>query len=57
MSILCILDFYVLFHEHCVLFGYGTMFVSGKPFLLSLLFVSKAGVYPSEVPFRCSTIG
>ncbi len=33
------------------------LFVSGKPFQLSLMFAGKAGAYPIEAPFRCSTIG
>jgi hypothetical protein len=31
--------------------------VSGKPFQPSLMLVSKVGTYPSEAPFRCSTLG
>ncbi len=30
--------------------------VLGKPFQISLMFASKAGAYPNEVPFRCSTL-
>jgi hypothetical protein len=33
------------------------VFVSGKPFQPSLMFQGKAGAYPSEAPFRCSTLG
>ncbi len=33
------------------------MFVPGKPFQLSLMFLSKARAYPSEVPFIFSTLG
>jgi len=33
------------------------MFVPGKPFQPSLMFASKAGAYPNEAPFRCSTLG
>jgi hypothetical protein len=33
------------------------MFVLGKPFQLSLIFACKAKAYPSEAPFRCSTLG
>ena len=33
------------------------MFVPSKPFQPSLIFVGKAGAYPSEQPFRCSTLG
>jgi hypothetical protein len=33
------------------------MFVPGKPFQPSVMFVSKTGSYPSEVPFKCSTLG
>ncbi len=33
------------------------VFVPGKPFLPSLMFVGKAGAYPSEASFRCSAIG
>jgi hypothetical protein len=29
----------------------------GKPLEPSLMFAGKAGAYPSEAPFRCSTIG
>jgi hypothetical protein len=32
------------------------VFVPGKPFQPRLMFVSKAGTYPSEAPFRCSTL-
>ncbi len=28
------------------------MFITGKPFQLSQMFVGKAGAYPSEAPFR-----
>jgi hypothetical protein len=28
----------------------------GRPFQLSLMFVGKAGAYPSEAPFWCSTL-
>jgi hypothetical protein len=31
--------------------------VPGKPFQHSLMFAGKAGVYPSEPPFRFSTLG
>jgi len=33
------------------------VFVPGKPFKPSLIFAGKAGAYPSEAPFRCSTLG
>ncbi len=33
------------------------MFVTGKPFQSSLMFVSKDGAYSSETPFRYSTVG
>ncbi len=33
------------------------VFVPGKPFQPSLLFAGNSGAYPSEAPFRCSTIG
>ncbi len=33
------------------------MFVNGKPFQPSLMFVGKAGAYPIEEPFRCCTLG
>ncbi len=33
------------------------MYVLGKLFQHSLLFVSKVGAYPSEAPFMCSTLG
>jgi hypothetical protein len=29
------------------------LFVRGKPFQTSLIFVGKAGAYPIETPFRC----
>ena len=32
------------------------MFIIGKPFQLSLIFVRKAGAYPSETPLSCSTL-
>jgi hypothetical protein len=31
------------------------VFVLGKPFQTSLMFVGKAGAYPSEAHFCCST--
>jgi hypothetical protein len=33
------------------------MSVPLKPFQASLMTVGKAGVYPFEEPFRCSTLG
>ncbi len=36
---------------------HNKVFVPGKPFQKSLMFVSKAGAYPSEAPFRFSTLG
>jgi hypothetical protein len=33
------------------------VFVPGKPFQTSLMFVGKARTYPTEEPFRCSTPG
>ncbi len=33
------------------------MFVSGKPFHLSLTFGGKARAYPIDEPYRCSTLG
>jgi len=36
---------------------WARVFVPGKPSQLSLIFVSKARAYPSEVTFRCSTLG
>jgi len=33
------------------------VFVLRKLLQLSLVFVGKAGAYPSETPFRCSTQG
>jgi len=33
------------------------VFVPGKPFQPSLMFVSKAGAYLNEAPLRCSTLG
>jgi hypothetical protein len=33
------------------------VFVHGKPFQPSQMSVCKAGTYPIEEPFRCSTIG
>ncbi len=35
----------------------GGVFVSGRSFQTSLMFVSKASARLSEVPFRCSTLG
>jgi len=32
------------------------VFVTGKLLQPSLMFAGKAGVYPSEAPFRCSTL-
>jgi hypothetical protein len=32
------------------------LFVLGKPFQPSLMFVDKSGAYPSEAPFRCCTL-
>ncbi len=31
--------------------------VPGNPFQSSLMFEGKAGAYPNETPFRCSTLG
>jgi hypothetical protein len=39
-----------------VIYG-AKMFVPGKPLQPLLGFVGKAGAYPSEEPFRCSTLG
>jgi hypothetical protein len=33
------------------------VFVLGKPFEVGLMFMGKAGAYPSKAPFRCSTLG
>jgi hypothetical protein len=33
------------------------VFVPGKPFQPSLIFVSGAKAYPREAPFRCSIVG
>ncbi len=33
------------------------VFIPGKLFQPSLMFAGKAGAYPSEAPFRCSTLG
>ncbi len=33
------------------------MFVPGRPFQARLIFVSKAGAFPSEALLRCSTLG
>jgi hypothetical protein len=33
------------------------MILLGKHFLASLIFVRKVRAYPSESPFRCSTLG
>ena len=39
-------------------FSYSVrVFVPGKIFQPSLMFVGKAGAYPVEEPFRCSTLG
>jgi len=32
------------------------VFVPGKPVQSSLMFESKAGAYPIEAPFMCSTL-
>ncbi len=32
------------------------VFVPGKTFQPSLMFTGKAGAYPSEAPFRCTTL-
>ncbi len=32
-------------------------FIQGKPYQPSLMFAGKAGDYPSELPFRCCTLG
>ncbi len=37
-------------------FVISLMLVPGKPFQPSLTFPSKAGHYPSEVPFKCSIL-
>jgi hypothetical protein len=34
----------------------GRFFVPWKPLQPILMFVSKAGAYPSEAPFRCFTL-
>ncbi len=36
---------------------YARALVPGKLFQPIVMFVGKAGAYPSEVPFRCSTLG
>jgi hypothetical protein len=33
------------------------VFVPGKPFKPSLMFVGKAGAFVSEAPIKCSTLG
>jgi hypothetical protein len=33
------------------------VFVACKPLQDNIVFVGKAGVYPSETPYRCSTLG
>jgi hypothetical protein len=38
-------------------FKQARVFVPGKPFKPSLMFVDKDGAYRSEAPFRCSTLG
>ncbi len=44
-----------------VIYGFSykasRVFVPGKPFQPSLMFADKARAYPSEAPFRCSTLG
>jgi hypothetical protein len=35
----------------------ATVYDPGKPFQFSLMFAGKARAYPSEAPFRCSTLG
>jgi hypothetical protein len=42
-----------------VIYGFplcAKVFVPDKPFQPSLMFVDKAGSYPSESPFRCSMV-
>ncbi len=42
-----------------VIYGFSLqarVFVSGKPFQLSLMLPGKEGAYPSEAPLRCSTL-
>jgi len=42
-----------------VIYGFpeeAKVFVPGKPFQPSLMFAGKAGAYPSEASFRCSTL-
>ncbi len=44
-------------HFTAVIYGFSLqarVFVPGKPFQLSLVFVGNAGAYLSETPFRCS---
>ncbi len=38
-------------------FNGARVFVPGKPLQPSLMFLGEAGAYPSEAPFRCSTLG
>ena len=38
------------------MFGKKLVFALGKP-QTSVMYVSKAGAYPSEAPFRCSALG
>jgi hypothetical protein len=37
--------------------GIFVLFVPGKPLQASLMFAGKAGAYPSEAPFMCSSLG
>ncbi len=36
---------------------YARAFITNKPFQPSLMFAGKAGAFPSEAPFKCSTLG
>ncbi len=44
-------------HGRKIFYNIDTVFVPGKPLQPSLVFAGKAGAYPSEAPFRYSTLG
>jgi hypothetical protein len=38
------------------IFEKARVFAPGKPFHDSIMFASKIGAYPNEMPIRCSTL-
>ncbi len=48
---------YKTFYSHNWQIFISRVLVHGKPFQPSLMFAGKARAYPSEAPFRCSTLG